>query len=293
MLGVTIIGPGRVGGAFALALPPDRYKIDCLVTHDPSGPVNSQLSGIPATTIGGIASTSDIYFLTVRDPEIASAAANIAETIAPSSNSRTIFHTSGSTSSTVLSVLADRGWHTGSIHPLVSISDASDGPQRFKGSYFCVEGSDEARSFGADIVKAVGGVPFELDTRFKTLYHAAAVTACGHVVALFDASVEMMMHCDIEEAMAKKILLPLVKSTVDNLGDRPTSAALTGTFARADVETFTKHISALNETVAEDLVEIYLMLGERSLELAEKSGVSSERVEKLRARVAIAKSKLK
>lgn len=146
---------------------------------------------------------------------------------------------------------------------------------------------------GETIATDLGGRPFSIDTKFKTLYHAAAVTACGHLVALFDSAVEMMTKCGLSPEQAKDILMPLVMSTVQNLSEQSTSAALTGTFARADIETFTRHLTALNENVSDDLLETYLLLGERSLELAAKQGVSAERIDKLRAKVSIAKSKLK
>jgi predicted short-subunit dehydrogenase-like oxidoreductase (DUF2520 family) len=204
-----------------------------------------------------------------------------------------VFHTSGSRSSAILEPLTAQRCKIGSIHPLVSVSDATLGPERFRDSYFCVEGDAEAVSLGERIVSDLGGRPFSIDTKFKTLYHAAAVTACGHLVALFDASLEMMAEAGLEPDHAKEILLPLVSSTVSNLNEQSTAQALTGTFARADTETFTRHIAALNQYGTEELLEIYLLLGERSLELAARQGVSAERIETLRTKVAIAKSKLK
>jgi len=53
------------------------------------------------------------------------------------------------------------------------------------------------------------------------------------------------------------------------------------------------HSTETNEFGTDELLEIYLLLGERSLELASRQGVSAERIETLRAKVAIAKSKMK
>ena len=103
----------------------------------------------------------------------------------------------------------------------------------------------------------------------------------------------MMAKCGLEPDQAKTILLPLVRSTVQNLDEQNTSAALTGTFARADLETFNEHLKTLNENVSDELLEIYLLLGERSLELAARQGVSAEKIESLRTKVSIAKSKIK
>lgn len=274
MVSVSIIGVGRVGGALAIALPKDKYAVDNLIGRDETA---AEIS-------------SDVVFITTQDSEIAAVAESLVGQLKPGT---LVFHTSGSNPSSILDALKDTGCKTGSIHPLVSVSSPELGPERFRGAYFCVEGEPEAVTVGKQIVADLGGKPFAIDTKFKTLYHASAVTACGHLVALFDAAVEMMTKVGLSDADAKEILLPLVTSTVQNLGEQTTAAALTGTFARADIETFTRHLGALNQYVSDDLLEIYLLLGERSLELAAKQGVSPERIDTLRTKVSVAKSKLK
>ena len=293
MISVSIIGVGRVGGALALALPRDRYFIKDLIYRS-SDAVTVDIAAESDTSVKRFVDVadldSDIVFITTRDAEIASVANALVSKL---SGKPFVYHTSGALSSKELMDLAAVGCKTGSIHPLVSVSSAELGPGRFKGSYFCIEGEPDALDQARQITHALGGIPFSVETSKKTLYHAAAVTGCGHLVALFDASVEMMTKCGLSEEDSKKILLPLVKSTVQNLGEQNTAAALTGTFARADTETFVRHLQVLNTSVSEELLEIYLLLGERSLELAAKQGISAERIEKLRAKVSIAKSKLK
>ncbi|MGE3466779.1 MAG: Rossmann-like and DUF2520 domain-containing protein [Pyrinomonadaceae bacterium] len=294
MISVSIIGVGRVGGALAISLPADRYSVDNLFTHDAAATHVIAASLASRPSVSGLDDAaeieSDVVIITTQDAKILSVAESIAGRVREGA---TVFHTSGACDSSILSSLKEMGCNTGSIHPLVSISSAHLGPDRFPGAYFCIEGDARAVELGTRIVDDLGGRPFLIDTRFKSLYHAAAVTACGHLVALFDASVEMMSKCGIAAEDAKQILLPLVTSTVRNLNEQTTAAALTGTFARADTETFTRHLTALNENVSDSLLEIYLLLGERSLELAAKQGVSEERIDTLRTKVSIAKSKLK
>lgn len=292
---VSIVGVGRVGGALALSLPASNYTIENLVFRSRIVEVEllaDRLTVRPVIT--GLEEldhiSSDIVFITTQDACIAPTAEELAPIIRRGS---AVFHTSGALDSSTLSVLKAQECTTGSIHPLVSISNAENGPERFRGAYFCVEGDKDAVATGTRIVNDLGGKPFSIDTRFKTLYHASAVTACGHLVALFDAAIEMMTKCGLNEERSKEILLPLVLSTVQNLDEQDTAAALTGTFARADIETFTRHLTALNENVSDELLEIYLLLGERSLELAARRGVNAERIDRLRAKVSIAKSKLK
>lgn len=294
MISVSIIGIGRVGGALAYSLPADKYQLRSLVVRDPSlaNVITGLVADAPLLSAldEALEITSDVVFITTRDGEIVDAARSL---IGRLRSSPVVFHTSGSQASSILNDLKASGCKIGSIHPLVSISRADLAPERFRGAYFCIEGDPQAVEIGTQIAHDLGGLPFSIDSRFKTLYHAAAVTSCGHLVALFDAAVEMMTKCGLSAEKAKAILLPLVTSTVQNLAEQSTSAALTGTFARADIETFTRHLTTLNENVSDDLLEIYLLLGERSLELAAKEGVNPERIDSLRAKVSIAKSKLK
>lgn len=294
MVTVSIIGIGRVGGALALSLPAEEFRVDTLVARrvEQAESIASRLASMPRVLpCSEFASIrSDIVLITTQDQHIAAVCRDLAKSF---TYEPIVYHTSGSYPSTILSALADRGCETGSLHPLVSISSPELGPERFPGAYFCVEGSEKAVNTGLQIVRSLGGKPFSIDTRYKTLYHAAAVTACGHFVALMDAAIEIMSKCGISPDDAKTILMPLVRSTVDNLAEQGTADALTGTFARADTETLTRHLTALNENVSEDLLEIYLLLGERSLELAAKRGVANDRIESMRTKVAIAKSKLK
>jgi len=57
---------------------------------------------------------------------------------------------------------------------------------------------------------------------------------------------------------------------VQNLERRDPVDALTGTFARGDIETVKLHIAALEKRKLSDATELYRLLGRRSLKLAKK-----------------------
>lgn len=294
MRSVAIIGIGRVGGALALSLPAEKYRVSGMVSREWTDEVVALAKRIPTAVLVppddlAAGMQADIVFFCTQDGELRDAINEYKGWV----KDATVFHTSGSTSSSVLEGLLDSRNSIGSLHPLVSVSRPELGPERFRGAFFCVEGDPAAVQLGREIAADLGGKPFTIDTRFKTLYHASAVTAAGHVVALFDAAVEMMTKCGLSTEQSTEILLPLVGSSVDNMKQQSTAAALTGTFARADAETLVRHLAALNEVGSDELLEIYLLLGERSLELAARQGVSAERLEKMRSKVAVAKSKLK
>jgi predicted short-subunit dehydrogenase-like oxidoreductase (DUF2520 family) len=54
---------------------------------------------------------------------------------------------------------------------------------------------------------------------------------------------------------------------VQNLQTKDPSAALTGTFARGDVETVRRHLAALKQHKLDDALKLYRLLGKRSLKL--------------------------
>lgn len=290
MQSVSIVGVGRVGGALALALSRNGFNIENLIYRrsETAEEIASLIS--PPPSLLSIASAfqiaSDVIFIATPDPEIESTASAISSA---AKTGATVFHTSGSLSSEVLRALKAKGVHTGSVHPLTSISDPVLGADRFAGAYFCIEGDDDAVTIASQIVASLGGIPFSIPTNHKALYHAAAVMACGHLVALEDIAIEILSKCGLDPAEAKKILMPLIKSTVENLAIQSNREALTGSFARADVSAFDRHMTSFEGKVDGDLIQIYLLLGERSLELAEQQGADAGSVGKLRDRINMAK----
>ncbi len=288
MRSVTIIGIGRLGGALSIALSRTGYRVENLVfrTKVPDA-VAGQISPSPnLIAFENIQELhSDIIFITSADPEIASISSQIASKVTKQSF---VFHTSGSLSSEILSDVTNAGCSTGSIHPLVSISDTVRGSERFAGAFFCVEGQIEAVTVANEIVTNLGGKAFSIDTQFKSLYHAAAVTASGHIVALVDIASEILSKCGVEPFEAKGILMPLIRSTIENLEDQSNEKALTGTFARADAAAFERHLKALTDNVSSAARRIYLELGARSLDLAERNGQAGENVQKIRGAIKLA-----
>lgn len=293
MQSISIVGIGRAGGALALALSEADYRIDYLVHRDDSTareiaqylPDSSKL----ASSYEFPSITSDIVLIATADPDIASTASSLAAALG--SDRPVVLHTSGSLSSSILGSLSSMGCPTGSLHPLVSISDAVSGSQNFSGAYFCIEGDAKAVATAEDIVRTLKGNAFSIPTEFKPLYHAAAVTAAGHIVALIDIAIEMLSRCGVEEARAKDILFPLIASTIKNLEVQTTEQALTGSFARADVAALERHLRSMDGVVSPEIRDVYLRLGERSLDIALSNGANAGEIQRMRELISIAKRK--
>lgn len=290
MNGVTIIGPGRMGGALALALDRAGVSVEEIVyrTADLAIKIASGLSQLPRLTpFEQLASVeTSIILITSGDNQIEIIAKHLAGFVAPGT---VVLHTSGSLPSNILADLSDAGCSVGSMHPLVSISNSLIGSERFHDSYFCIEGAPAAMLQANILAGKLGAKPFSIPTSAKALYHAAAVMGSGHLVALIESSIEMLVACGLDADAAKDTLMPLVQSTLENLKVQNSEAALTGTFARADLPAFERHIEAMQNVIPTSVIETYLILAERSLMLAEKHGADIAKVRKLRQRISLAK----
>lgn len=292
MQNIAIVGTGRMGCALALALDEAGYNIATLIyrEHPPRDTVIDVLQSRPSLVAAEEATTldADIVLITTQDGEIGNSAERLAAILA---SRPAVLHSSGSLSSDVLSDLKHIGCATGSMHPLLSVSDPVAGAQRFRGAYFCIEGDPKALSIAEKLVDDLGGTSFAVDANRKALYHAAAVTSSGHVVALVDIALEMLQACGLDRGRAQEILIPLIRSTVENLGARGPEAALTGTYARGDMQTFERHERALADHANEDVTRIFLALAARSLSVAGRSGKARTAVGELAEAVFIAQKK--
>lgn len=267
--GVSIIGAGRLGTTLGVALARKGYPIRSVVARRSQSARNAArlLDGKPqALAVKHLDSLmpAELYLIATPDDQIASVAAQLARL--EWKRKPTALHTSGALSAQVLSPLREKGWHTGSIHPLISVSDMAES-DALRGAFWSVEGDNASLRVGKTIVRDLGGQSFSIRSEDKPLYHAAAVMSAGNVVALFDVALEMLVQCGLSRKTARNVLLPLIASTVRNLETKDPVNALTGTFARGDLETVKLHLAALKRNKA--ALELYRLLGQRSLELSE------------------------
>ena len=268
---VSIIGSGRLGTVLAVGLAGRGYSIRSLVARRAQKArksatlLNAEVQVLAAKQLH-LLQPSDVFLITVPDDQIASVAAELSRL----EFTATALHTSGALSAEVLAPLREKGWHIGSVHPLMSVSDAHDGGAALRGGYWSIEGDKTTLRVAKTIVGDLGGKSFFIRSEDKPLYHAAAVMTAGNVVALFDVALEMLVECGLTRKTARSVLLPLIASTVHNLETRDPAEALTGTFARGDVETVKRHLAALKNKDLADALELYRLLGKRSLKLTKK-----------------------
>jgi predicted short-subunit dehydrogenase-like oxidoreductase (DUF2520 family) len=286
---VTVIGAGRLGQALAIALKSCQYPILSLVARHRSkaeqaaaligngGPrpralTPSEFAKLPVT---------DLILIATPDDAIEKTAQRLSKLFG-NENRATVLHTSGALSSEVLRSMAAVGFETGSIHPLVSISDPAAGAEALRGAFYCLEGTRKAKTMAASLLRDLGGSSFTIKRESKALYHAAAVMASPHLVALFDLATELLVACGVSNIKSQQVLVPLLESTVNNLKNSNARQALTGTFARGDVATVRRHLAALSSKELSEALEVYKLLGLHSLELAERNNLDPGLLQEIR-----------
>src|SRR6266576_1260027 len=219
---VSIIGAGRLGSALAIALETAGYSIDAVVSRSLVNarrtskslgarplPLNeNQLTRLPG---------SDVIIISTPDDAIPVVAGRLANLDFNESKRRVYLHTSGALSSTALNPLSDRGQSIGSLHPLIAVTESKAGARALHGAFWCVEGDTFAIRAARRIVKNLDGQSFSIEADKKPLYHAAAVMVSGHIVALFDIAIGMLVKSGIPAKRAREILLPLIQSNARNL----------------------------------------------------------------------------
>jgi len=297
---VSIIGAGRMGTALGLALKAAGFRIEVVVTKQSSharraakaigggalGISDEQLNHLEQPDLSRFTDSSMLLIAT-PDDAITAVARQLAKIIKSSGarkvapGQRVALHTSGALSAKALQPLRSAGLAVGSMHPLISISESRSGARALGQAFFSLEGDLAAVRRAKSLVRDLGAQSFVIKSRYKSLYHAAAVMASPHVVALFDMAQEMLGRCGVSPPRARQVLLPLMHSTIENLSRQNPEVALTGTFKRGDTATARKHIEALSAEKLFDTLQTYILLGKKSLELARGADPDASRLEQL------------
>lgn len=205
-----------------------------------------------------------LVWLTVVDDVIEDVASFIADWISPE---QIVVHTAGSLSSQLLTQSGINA-HVASLHPLQAIADSQSGFQVMSECVWTLEGDVLAKEVLSAWMREMDIVPVQIEPKAKVVYHAAAVTSANLLVALMDAAYEMAGCAGLSREQARLMLLPLARSSLENLETKSTAEALTGPVARGDRGTVERHEEALGEQ-SQELLDIYRVLTQRAWELME------------------------
>ncbi len=278
---IGLIGSGRAGVGLALALAQAGYSVSLHGRKKKAvAPPLTLTVGDGNTPPPWIGDTT-VVILAVRDDAIKPLAESLARTRAIREH-HVVLHLSGAQGQEALGALVGSRAALGSLHPLQTIVEPEQTPQRLKGAWAAVEGMPRAVETGEQIARDLGMRPFRIATKSKAIYHAGAVFASNYLVVVEAVAQRLLRHAGLSDADAWAALRPLVEGTFENLTRYEPREALTGPVVRGDTATIVRHL----ESLTLDDAKLYRALGRAALELAQKQGMDEQTAEKVAAALA-------
>jgi len=237
---LALIGPGRAGTTLALAFYEQGWTIVGVAGRAPDAPSTKSAAAClacPTTLVSDAARGAELVLVATPDRAIEQVLLAAEPAIEPGA---LVVHLAGSRGLDVFAPLLARrtGVRVGALHPLQAFPSTTVGLERLPGSWAACAGDPEVFA----LARALGLRPFELADRDRGRYHAAAVVASNHLVALLGQVERLAASCSVPfEAFA-----PLVIASVQNAFALGPAEALTGPVARGDLATVEQHLRDLD-----------------------------------------------
>lgn len=210
-----IVGAGRAGTSFERALTTAGWEVAPLVRR-----------GEP---LAGAARDVDVVIIATSDGSIA----EVAAAIDPAAGA--VLHLSGALGPGPVAMHPRHGV----LHPLVALPDAERGADRLVGAWFgLAQGGDHVAE---RIVADLGGTAVRIADSDWSRYHAAAVIAANHLVALLGQAERVGASVGLPLAA----LMGLAEGSLRDVADLGPAGALTGPVRRGDLATVQRHLDGL------------------------------------------------
>ncbi len=218
MIRTRVIGQGRAGGSLETAL---------RRAHWPVEPSLGRGDDLRSAAEG-------VELLVIATPD--AAVAEVAAAVAPRADT-VVCHLSGSLGLAPLAGHPRRAV----IHPLIALPDPERGADRLVGAWFGL--AEDGDPLAEAVVDELHGRVVRVAEADWVRYHAAAVIAANHLVALMG---------QVERVAASvgaplQAYLDLARGSLEDVADLGPAAALTGPVRRGDTETVARHLAALPE----------------------------------------------
>lgn len=261
---IGFIGAGRLAAALAAGLTRGGYPVRVIA----SGRIESARSLAAALGPGvaasadprDVAAACDVAFLTVPDSAIGPLAEGVSWR-----QGQVVVHCSGALGLGELAAARSGGGLPACFHPLQTFPSRVPEPARFEGVFCGVEGAEPAGQWLEQVARDLGARPFRLEGVDRAVYHAAAVVASNHVIALASAAARLWAMAGLPVESGREALAPLLLAAANNVARMDLASALTGPVARGDVATIARHLEALEREPG--LRELYRRLSDELLRL--------------------------
>lgn len=276
---VSVIGPGRVGTALAMALPPDRYVVRAVAGRGPAT-LARFCAAVPtaaACTPEEAAAGADLVLLCVPDDALVPLVRRLAAADVVREGSAWL-HTAGGHGLAALWPAKLAGARVAACHPAQTFPDPDAGAAALAGIAWAVTADDADRAWADGIVHALGGTAVHVADANRSLYHAALVLGANGTSSVVAQAREVLLGAGVADPGA--LLTPLVTAAARNAAARG-AAALTGPVRRGDAGTVAANLEALRADVPE-AAGPYVALARLALRQALRAGLPAELAEAVR-----------
>ena len=254
---IAIVGAGRVGRALGQRLRELGWRIGVVAATTEASArravrfigAGQAQAGVSRQVFG-----STTILVSVPDDVIAKVADELARMGGEELHGKVVLHTSGALDAGVLQSVRVCGAAVGSMHPMQTFSGVGVPP--LEGKVFAIEGDEVAVRKARGIARALGGSPVSIAAAMKPLYHAAGAFAAGHLLALEEAGVQMLMTAGMKRREATRALLSLSRQVLDHYEKLGPHKAWTGPLSRGDYGVVEGHEAALRQ-FAPEFLEAY------------------------------------
>lgn len=274
---VAIIGLGKAGTAVGYLLREAGYPIVAVTCRSHTSLRDRiRYTGGKAFTAEAnaeAASLASCILIATPDDTISSVCIQIARQGGFQQGDKVI-HMSGAGGIDLLDSARHAGASVASIHPIQSFADVEAAIRSIPRSTFGITADDAIREWSAELVRALGGIPFYVPETIKPLYHAAACMASNYLTTLIHMAEETYLSLGLSRDEAIRSFWPLVSGTLTNIETRGSIQALTGPISRGDSGTIEQHIRVLREKLPAYL-PAYCAMGLLTVDLAIKKGTLS------------------
>lgn len=271
---VLIVGPGRVGGAFAARFVAAGAAVLGLVGRDRARTAAAAAAaGVAVADWSALAAAHAVVFA-VGDPDLAPCLEQAAASGAVRRCSLWL-HTSGRHDLTVFDGRLPAGCRRGALHPVLPFPDAAAGAAAMPGAPAVLLGDAGALRLLRALAARLGLVPVVAEGGDRTLYHAACVLAANGLTALFGA-VERTFAAAGGLAVADqhRLAAALMAAALRECRARGAAAALSGPVRRGDAATVRAHRRRL-EAASPQQADVYRALMVAALPLARAAGLDA------------------
>src|SRR5690349_8881348 len=237
---LALVGPGRAGTTLTLALLELGWEAVAVAGRAPDAPSTQAAAaclGTRTTLVSEAGHGAALVIVATPDRAISAAACAVGPSLEPGA---LVLHLAGSVGLEAFDALRElrSDVRVGALHPLQSFPSATMGVERVPGAWAAVAGDAQTE----ELALALGMRPFALPDAERPLYHAAAVVASNHLVALLGQVERLAASAGVPfEAFG-----PLVRSSVANAFGVGPARAPTGPVSRGDLATVEEHLRTLH-----------------------------------------------